>query len=76
MSEQPKDGGPAFPPHFQNPKGVGFDLGGMSLRDYFAAAALTKLSDDGMPFDTRKYADIAATSYRIADAMLAERLRK
>ncbi|QUN56106.1 hypothetical protein [Burkholderia cenocepacia] len=79
-----KDGGPAFPwgEH-------GTHLGGMTLRDYFAAKALTgmlaePLSDDTEPssifftpnFD-KEYAQpgdrIAAAAYVLADAMLRAR---
>lgn len=46
---------------------------GMSLRDYFAAAALTGFIQDGM---ARDYDQNARHAYRTADAMLAERDRK
>ena len=48
---------------------------GMSLRDFFAAAALTGL----MRFDAiegRLYSEVAECAYRTADAMLDERERK
>ncbi len=66
-----KDGGPAFPADvedFQQRAG-----GGMSLRDYFAAAALQGLlaRDDEHPETTM--ADWAKDAFRFADAMLAER---
>ncbi len=44
---------------------------GMSLRDYFAAAALTGMYSDGCPADTVNA--VASDAYRMADAMLAER---
>lgn len=60
------NGGPAFPvPGLQHDE----DFNGMTLRDYFAAGALTNqyTQDDGS-------ADkIAAWAYAIADAMLAAR---
>ena len=63
------DGGPAFPNNLYD---------GMSLRDYFAAAAITSLyaSSAGTPIDMgadelRKMA--AQAAYATADAMLAER---
>ena len=57
----------AFPLHLHGDYGKG-----MSLRDYFAAAALTgQLStSQGYNAESRK---IAAWSYQIADAMLAAR---
>lgn len=66
-------GGPAFP----EGKGVGdvwVSDGGMTLRDYFAAKAVSavwnRLSD--MPVDDA--ADFTAeAAYKIADAMLKER---
>jgi hypothetical protein len=73
------DGGPAFP--FQTERkyndGVSVDTieysnPGMSLRDYFAAAALSQLA--GNPgvwsFDPD---DVAHYAYEIADAMIKER---
>ena len=64
----PNDGGAAFPI-------VSDDLcaTGMTLRDYFAAAALT-----GLIADATNYSSIpmnADTAYRHADAMLAERAK-
>ena len=63
-----KDGGPAFP---QGP-----DWGtqhpvpeGMSLRDYFAAKAMTFFVTQNNPKDCARY------SYEFADAMLAERAK-
>lgn len=75
------DGGPAFPSHGQiidREMGNPFIMMGMSLRDYFAAAALNgvialtlkraELADAGK--DVKQW---ASWSYSIADAMLAER---
>jgi hypothetical protein len=71
-----KDGGPAFPSEQQI---VGVDIvyaktfPGMTLRDYFAAAALTGMS---YAHDYSKgpcNAAIAERAYYIADAMLAAR---
>ena len=70
-----KDGGPAFP---QAPNGHPDNKHpGMSLRDYFAAAALQGIlaacfeePDWGSEESDRA---IAKNSYGIADAMLAER---
>ena len=58
-----KPGGPAFP----LPDGV---HEGMTLRDYFAAAALTGTLASGSGVSS---ADLAKSAYEDADAMLAER---
>lgn len=48
---------------------------GMTLRDYFAAAALTGITS--RPFCmSDSYSDRAQSAYRYADAMLAQRNRK
>ena len=52
---------------------------GMTLRDYFASKALCgMLSDqrDGSYVNTREPEQIAATAYKLADAMLAERAKE
>lgn len=73
-----KDGGSAFPysPHTGN---AGDDVPGMSLRDYFAAAALTGLlahnCDHFTPDDLRAD-DLSRRSYICADEMLAQREKK
>ena len=90
------DGGPAFPgahnfstmthgimeaaefsPHQKR------TLGGMSLRDYFAAAAIKQMlpwAYDAINDDRNKVANyvenIAKTAYDLADAMLAEREKR
>jgi hypothetical protein len=80
-TEQPKidDGGPAYPEQFYFDPGKGMygkyvsasdvGFGGMTLRDYFAAAALSGLALGNAP----TYADLATEAYTIADAMLAAR---
>jgi hypothetical protein len=63
----PNDGGPAFP--LRN----GFCQPGMTLRDYFAAAAM-----QGMLVDTESRDHphtIALFAYQQADAMLAKRAK-
>lgn len=68
------DGGPAFPmqdQEFQS-DGMGWkpSVPGMSLRDYFAAAALQGiLAHDS----TRNNETAAGRAYGVADAMLAKR---
>jgi hypothetical protein len=53
MSEQPKIdyGGPAFPVNEEMDEGLGNGTAGMSLRDYFAAAALTGMAADALEAD-------------------------
>jgi len=66
MSDTIETGGPAFP----------FNYGqqGMTLRDYFAAAALTgMLASPARDYDFDGAADDA---YRYADAMIRERDRQ
>jgi hypothetical protein len=65
-----KDGGPAFP--VTPPRDVTFTAG-MSLRDYFAAAALTGICSSGtLPSDAKA----SQWAYEYADALLAARERK
>jgi len=73
-----KDGGPAFP---VTPTGemVGGVAGGMSLRDYFAAAAIP-VAADLLKITPGEYLDgtspreyLAFTAFTIADAMLKAR---
>lgn len=79
--EEPKaigDGGPAFPnPLFTAANGevtypsAGWGMGGMTLRDYFAAKALNGLiasMKQGQPIEI-----VAAAAYEMADAMLKAR---
>lgn len=63
----PNDGGPAFPFDHQNPEG-GWINTGMTLRDYFAAQALSTdwIADYSV-------AEGAVLAYKYADAMIAER---
>ena len=62
------DGGPAFP------RDLSHDYAGMSLRDYFAAKALSGLlagvPEEGSGYSHDQYAEDA---YAFADAMLKER---
>jgi hypothetical protein len=68
MSTSPNDGGPAFPI-------VSDDLcaPGMTLRDYFAAAALQGLLASSKDIIGMSEANYATAAYLQADAMLAER---
>jgi len=72
------DGGPAFPRPWTGPS----KDNGMSLRDYFAAAALTGLLTEhlssGEEFNTTTKMDAvgaAIAAYIFADAMLYERAK-
>lgn len=80
MSDKIDDGGFAFPHPYDSP-------GGMSLRDYFAAAALQTLKIEHYAtmstygtahavFASASPVEIARRSYEIADAMLAARKAK
>ena len=78
MSE-PHDGGPAYPVGPMDGSFTGEDgytshqypgETGMSLRDYFAAAALA-----GMTVKESEWDFIAPRAYQIADAMLVARSR-
>jgi hypothetical protein len=74
MGEQINDGGPAFPfrEHFG---GSGYErFPGMTLRDYFAAAALQGWC--ACPTTAGTEQDAAELAYRYADAMIAARERK
>jgi len=52
---------------------VQYSTGGMTLRDYFAAKALSAIIKPGL---TANYVEIMCVdSYKIADAMLKERMK-
>jgi hypothetical protein len=74
---KPNDGGPAFPHVEQHIPGqppeimLSLTSGGMSLRDYFAAKALTLSYDDSIRIEA-----VAEWAYEIADAMIAARQGK
>ena len=72
------NGGPAFPNAVYNMKG-GYDIvGGMTLRDYFAAKAMQGLiasHEEGYWWKCNSYTMGARYSYRFADAMLKERAK-
>ena len=73
-------GGPAFPQCSYNMKG-GYDItGGMTLRDYFAAQALTgaQVWDAVLNGDNAQLAKggvdlLAQIAYAVADAMIKQR---
>lgn len=74
-SDRPADGGPAFP--FDVPPGFGhLTTTGMSLRDWFAGQTAAGMASSGDWDATREHAQaqIAATAYELADAMLKVRI--
>ena len=91
MTNTPNDGGPAFPMPTalqldrctfenttitQNGPDTKIPHTGISVRDYFAAAALQGMLADiqcNAPFSD---SDAANDAYKIADAMLAERAKQ
>lgn len=62
-------GGPAFP----SPTDGMLDNEGMTLRDYFAAKAMSSIIDQQDVHDGRVYKNVAWIAYQIADAMLKAR---
>jgi hypothetical protein len=72
------NGGPAFPQHPDMPSILGCipseSDAGMSLRDYFAAAAMQGLLAAN-PKSTVTSEFLAAEAYGIAESMLEERLK-
>jgi hypothetical protein len=75
VSAQINDGGPAFPTLFIEPN-YGSGYAGMTLRDYFAAAALQGLLASIQPNQLWSGDDVAVTCYRTADAMIKAREAK
>ncbi len=78
MLSEIDDAGPAFPSTDAN----GFTGVGISVRDYFAAQALSglcslgkNLEDESAPDDWTQSDVVASTAYHIADAMLKARSR-
>ena len=72
------DGGPAFPcVYYSEPIGsIGPQLtikGGISIRDYFAAAALQALVTSAIELDHVKWDAAAQHAYLCADALLKAR---
>ena len=77
------DGGPAFPTSEYHGGGVSSIKGGLTMRDYFAAAAMQGLAmlhasitatDESVPIPPEIIA--AKAAYDMADAMLAVRQTK
>jgi hypothetical protein len=74
VSAQINDGGPAFPTLFIEPN-YGSGYAGMTMRDYFAAAALQGMMAQFDPENELEH-HIAKWSYKAADAMLKAREAK
>jgi len=74
MNQPINDGGPAFPHLETTSRGEPYhDHLGMTLRDYFAAAALQ--GSIANPNSNGNWEDFALDAYRYADAMLERRKR-
>lgn len=73
MTDTPDNGGPAFPQHTFVPTGQGgghsAQIGGMTLRDWFAGQALA----NGYTHHDLQPDKVATWAYQIADAMIAAR---
>ena len=73
-----KTGGPAFPAFENHPSyGQMLAVGGMTLRDYFAAKAMQAALMTVKPSQTNTFDDVlkesASVAYKVADAMLKAR---
>lgn len=81
--EKKQDGGPAFPAStrpMQDEYGYGhqdghstWQYGGMTLRDYFAAQALTGFLHNAERINFIDVPQVAEGAYKMADAMLRAR---
>jgi hypothetical protein len=71
------NGGSAFPFIFTDTGEPSFSCQGMTLRDYFAAKAMSQgmaiLTAHGTNLNGHQLGELAKTAYMAADAMLAER---
>ena len=74
MSDKPT-GGPAWPEYEVITEGdvTATSKGGLTIRDYFAAAALSGMLSDPQEPKWQEHSDQAANAFKFADAMLAER---
>lgn len=77
MTTKLKNGGPAFPAPQLSDIGActPAEAAGMTLRDYFAAAAWAAWAGNAGELGNSSIGDLARWSYRVADAMLAERAK-
>lgn len=85
VSESTNDGGPAYPrASFYHENIAGYDhkgYDGMTLRDYFAAAAVqgelaAQGGEDGYQYDAKHVDGLATWAFLVADAMLKARAGK
>ena len=67
-----KTGGPAFPTSDWDKDDKAYKMHGMTLRDYFAAKAMSWVAED-MPAQANFFERVADQSYKLADAMLKAR---
>ena len=77
MTNQINDGGSAFPVVFEHEEATA-ECHGMSLRDYFAAAALQGFCANQRwnPIESIHFANLAEDAFIAADAMLKAREAK
>jgi len=73
LTKQIDDGGTAFPYREQDCNGQYNDHFGMTLRDYFAAAALQGLLTQPAEAEFSQAENFAKASYQMADAMIEAR---
>lgn len=75
MSDDPKDGGAAFPmPAAEHSLGGHHEQHGMSMRDWFAGQALVGILSNANGVRSEEDAEkLAPACYTMADAMLAAR---
>ncbi len=66
-----KNGGQAFPYQYETEGNTWIHSNGMTLRDYFAAAALARIDLSSTPYDD----NLAINAYSLADAMLRARAK-
>jgi hypothetical protein len=73
MNNQINDGGPAFPrdTHMDKEIGLYVQQTGMTLRDYFAAAALQGILARGQSLSSKR--DEVVEAFQYSDAMLKAR---
>ena len=74
MIQPINDGGPAYPMGY-HPESNNADHFGMTIRDYFAAAALQGMMAEYDPEDELEH-HIAKWAYKAADAMIRAREAK
>ena len=75
MSEEPNDGGPAFPVVAESSHAHDAAFRGMSLRDYFAGQSLPGITSLSR-FSREENKTAAKWAYEIADAMIQEREKR